>query len=67
MPQDLAFEGSLAFEEKDMKAIFDYGLRCALQKQIWVTPQQALDRAEVAGAAPVPAELAKCPLLAPPA
>jgi predicted acylesterase/phospholipase RssA len=64
MPQNLAFDGSLAFEEGSMKSIFDYGMRCASQNLIWVTPQQALEHAETAGSTPVPTDKANCPLLA---
>jgi predicted acylesterase/phospholipase RssA len=65
MPQDVAFGGSLAFEEPSMKSIFDYGMRCAAANQVWVTPQQALDHAMVASkaAVPVPPDQAGCPLL----
>jgi predicted acylesterase/phospholipase RssA len=65
MPQDVAFEGSLAFDEPSMKSIFDYGVRCASAGQVWVTPQQALEHAMVASkaAVPVPAEQAGCPML----
>jgi hypothetical protein len=63
IPHDVQFGGSLAFDEANMKATFDYGVRCGAAKQVWVTPTQALQHALSAGATLQPADLAKCPLL----
>jgi hypothetical protein len=64
IPHDVEFGGSLAFDQANMRAIFDYGMRCATHGRAWVTPEQALAHSEAA--LPVqtdPAE-AECPLLA---
>ena len=66
MPQDVAFGGSLAFEEANMKSIFDYGVRCAAAKQAWVSPEEALAHVSVVGEAAVPPDKADCPLLSGP-
>jgi hypothetical protein len=63
IPHDVQFGGSLAFDEANMKATFDYGVRCGAAKQVWVTPKQALQHTLSAGATLQPADVASCPLL----
>jgi predicted acylesterase/phospholipase RssA len=63
IPHDVQFGGSLAFDEKGVAGTFNYGRRCAAAGLIWVTPNEALDHAEAAGAEQVPPETANCPLL----
>ncbi|HWA01611.1 MAG TPA: patatin-like phospholipase family protein [Caulobacterales bacterium] len=44
IPRDYQYGGSLAFDQKAMSALFDYGRRCAAAGAIWVDTQQALAR-----------------------
>jgi hypothetical protein len=64
IPSSVAFGGSLAFDQANMRAIFDYAMRCATRSQAWISPEQALMHAEAAeGAEILPADTASCPLL----
>ncbi len=63
IPHDVEFGGSLAFDEKNMREIFDYGRRCAAASQVWVTPQQALEHSSAVDEHLQPAATADCPLL----
>jgi len=61
----------LDFSPSNMQALFDYGLRCAERGRLWMTIEQAVDRAEFATVGsrrspPRARELSECPLEAPP-
>jgi hypothetical protein len=63
IPPGVEFGGSLAFDQANMRAIFDYGMRCATRSRAWMTPQQALAHAEVTGSEQLSPDEAACPLL----
>jgi hypothetical protein len=44
IPDDYPFAGSLAFDARRMKQLFDYGEHCALVDALWSTPIDALDQ-----------------------
>ncbi len=61
IPREYPFNGSLEFDPKVMRSLFDFGRRCAAEGKIWVDEKQALVRAEqglLAGATETPA----CPI-----
>lgn len=60
VPTEYPSRGPLDFEPLVMKALFDYGERCAREGRLWLTPQQALVRA--AAAKSPPEKPAECPL-----
>ena len=63
IPPDVEFGGSLAFDQANMRAIFDYGMRCATRGHAWVTPEQALAHAEIAQSVQLAPDRADCPML----
>lgn len=65
IPDRVVFGGSLALDEPDMRGMFDYGVRCGMAGEIWMTPAQALDQTERDdrdGVQPLPTTDARCPL-----
>jgi predicted acylesterase/phospholipase RssA len=48
IPIDYPFGGSIDFRPGDMRALFDYGERCAEQGAVWTTPAEALRRTDAA-------------------
>ena len=48
IPNDYPFEGPLDVDPARMRALFDFGSRCARQQQLWATPRQMLERVELA-------------------
>jgi predicted patatin/cPLA2 family phospholipase len=64
IPPDVEFGGSLAFDQANMRAIFDYGMRCATHGRAWVTPEQALAHSQAVLPVQVDPAEANCPLLA---
>lgn len=67
IPIDYPFGGAIDFAPGHMRALFDYGERCAEQGLVWTTPSEALRRAQTAidrsGANPrLPAAKIPCPL-----
>jgi hypothetical protein len=58
IPNAYPFDDPLAFDAHRMRALFDYGQRCALADQLWSSPLDALDQGAVQ---PRPPELADCP------
>jgi hypothetical protein len=63
IPPAVEFGGSLAFDQANMRAIFDYGMRCATRSHAWITPEQALAHAEVTQSVQLSPDRAGCPLL----
>jgi hypothetical protein len=63
IPPTVAFGGSLAFDEANMRAIFDYGMRCATRSLTWMTPEQALAHSRTTQSEQIEPEKAECPLL----
>src|SRR5690606_33179057 len=63
IPPSVEFGGSLAFDQTNMRAIFDYGMRCATRGHAWTPPQQALAHAAMTGAEQLPPDKAECPLV----
>ena len=65
IPDSVVFGGSLALDEPDMKAMFEYGMRCGEHGEVWMTPAKALEQAErdeAARMAPQPTPQARCPM-----
>lgn len=48
IPIDYPFGGSIDFRPADMRALFDYGERCAEQGLVWTTPAESLRRVQTA-------------------
>jgi predicted acylesterase/phospholipase RssA len=70
IPDNVVFGGSLALDEAEMKAMFEYGMRCGEHGEVWMTPAEALEQAErdkAARTAPQPTTQADCPMPAAPA
>ncbi len=72
IPVDYPFGGSIDFSPTAMRALFDYGERCAEQGLLWTTPAGALHRRQAAlarnGSKPEQPTAAKdvpCPAAAP--
>jgi hypothetical protein len=42
IPVDYPFGGPIDFRPTAMRALFDYGVRCAEQRLLWTTPAEAL-------------------------
>jgi predicted acylesterase/phospholipase RssA len=63
IPPNVQFGGSLAFDQANMRAIFDYGMRCATRGHAWITPQQALAHAGMTQSVQLSPDRADCPLL----
>jgi predicted acylesterase/phospholipase RssA len=63
IPRDVQFGGSLAFDDANMAATFDYGYRCAAAGLAWLTPQEALAHFELTGQQQVAPAVADCPKL----
>jgi hypothetical protein len=63
IPHDVAFGGSLAFDQANMRAIFDYGMRCATHGRVWVTSEQALAYSQAVLPEQTDPAHANCPLL----
>jgi hypothetical protein len=57
IPNTYPFGDPLAFDPRGMRALFDYGQRCALADQLWSTPIDALDQQ---AAPPQSPDLASC-------
>ncbi len=67
IPIDYPFGGAIDFAPGHMRALFEYGERCAEQGMIWTTPSEALRRAQTAidrssANPPLPAAKVPCPL-----
>ena len=48
IPNDYPFTGPLDLARVKMKALFDFGARCAQENKLWTTPREMLDRIELA-------------------
>jgi len=46
IPNDYPYRGPLDVQPVRMKALFDYGVRCAQQQELWTTSLELLDRIE---------------------
>jgi predicted acylesterase/phospholipase RssA len=46
IPNDYPYVGPLDVEPARMKALYDFGMRCAQQQQLWATAVELLDRVE---------------------
>jgi hypothetical protein len=64
IPNDYPYLGPLDVQPSGMRALFEYGVRCAREGQLWATPMGLLDRVELARRAPVGME-PECPGPAP--
>ncbi len=60
IPNEYPYSGPLDVEPVRMRALYDYGVRCALQGQLWATPVELLDRLEISRRTP-PDAVAECP------
>ncbi len=60
IPISYSFHGLLDLEPPTMKALFDYGVRCATEDRVWADPLDALDEIARPRAAPLGAG-AQCP------
>jgi hypothetical protein len=60
IPNDYPYGGPLDLQPSKMKALFEFGARCAFEERLWASPLQALERAHMthtgnATQCPVPA------------
>jgi predicted acylesterase/phospholipase RssA len=62
IPPSVEFGGSLAFDQANMRAIFDYGMRCATRGHAWMTPEQALAHTAMTQSVQLSPDRADCPL-----
>jgi hypothetical protein len=60
IPNDYPYLGPLDVQPSRMRTLFDFGVRCARQGQLWATPIELLDRVELARRTPVGME-PECP------
>ncbi len=58
VPNDYPFLGPLDVDPSRMKALFDFGVRCALEERLWTTPVELLEQRE---AGPAHVDAAACP------
>ncbi len=63
IPPSVEFGGSLAFDQANMRAIFDYGMRCATRSRAWMTSQQALAHSHEGQIEQLAPDAAACPLV----
>jgi hypothetical protein len=61
IPMTHPFQGPLAFKLPAIHALFDYGARCALTGQLWLTLEEAVNQGQEA-ATTAPKETNDCPL-----
>ena len=61
IPIDYPYKGSLDFHRDAMQPLFDYALSCAMQGELWTTPDQALASSEQALSSK-PGHALQCPL-----
>lgn len=67
IPNGYPFLGSLNVEPARMKALFDFGVQCAIENKLWVTPVDLIDHVERARVTPssgppaCPVEVTKTP------
>jgi Patatin-like phospholipase len=54
IPDVYPFGGALEFDISKMRALFDYGERCALVDELWSAPIDALDQAPIPAGLPQP-------------
>jgi hypothetical protein len=55
IPNDYPYLGPLNAQPSNMKALFDFGERCARAQQLWATPVELLDRVELSRQVPADA------------
>lgn len=63
IPPSVQFGGSLAFDQANMRAIFDYGMRCATRGHAWITSEQALAHSGMTQSVQLSPDRADCALL----
>lgn len=61
IPIDYPYKGALDFHRASMQPLFDYAQACAIQSQLWTTPDQALVSSERALSS-APDHNVQCPL-----
>jgi hypothetical protein len=61
IPMTRPFQGPFAFKLPAIHALFDYGARCALTGQLWLTLEDAVNQGQWA-ATRAPIETNDCPL-----
>jgi hypothetical protein len=61
IPNNYPFQGPLNLKPSAVRALFDYGARCAMAGRLWLSLEQAVDAGQQA-ATSLPKESSQCPL-----